>query len=230
MVQMTEERSFPATLRIAFRKVGALQYISHLDLMRTMTRVLVRARLPIRYTEGFHPIPHLVFSAPLPVGAESPREFLDVVAREPIDLEEARARLNAGLPPELEVEEIYYPTRKLREIVGADYEICLPVMGADDALAARVGEALNRKPLMIFKRTKGGDRDVDVSSAIAQASATADGEGLSITLRLVSDNGSFLNPDYLIRYLEKHLPEIGPLVGYTVRRTRLLDRDGRDFR
>ena len=37
----------PRTVRIAFRKVGNLQYISHLDLQRTFSRVLVRAGLPL---------------------------------------------------------------------------------------------------------------------------------------------------------------------------------------
>ena len=75
MVQMITDEPFekPRALRIRFCKVGALSYISHLDLMRTMTRVMKRAHLPIRYTGGYNPKPHLVFSAPLPVGAESPR-------------------------------------------------------------------------------------------------------------------------------------------------------------
>ncbi|MBQ8858228.1 MAG: DUF2344 domain-containing protein, partial [Clostridia bacterium] len=92
------ELEAPRTLRICFRKTGALQYISHLDLMRTMTRVMARAHLPIRYTGGFSPKPHLVFSAPLPVGAQSPREFVDVAVLREIDPAAIVTRLNEGLP------------------------------------------------------------------------------------------------------------------------------------
>ena len=59
-------------LRIKFTKTGALQYISHLDLHRTFSRLLVRKNVPVWYSEGFTPHPRLVFATPLSVGAESP--------------------------------------------------------------------------------------------------------------------------------------------------------------
>ena len=36
----------PLPIRAKFYKVGMLQYISHLDLVRTMTRILVRSGIP----------------------------------------------------------------------------------------------------------------------------------------------------------------------------------------
>ena len=65
-------------LRIKFTKTGALQYISHLDLHRTFSRLLVRLGVPIWYSEGFTPHPRLVFATPLSVGAESLCEYVDV--------------------------------------------------------------------------------------------------------------------------------------------------------
>ncbi len=35
------------TVRVRFTKTGRAKYISHLDLMRTMTRVLRRAQIPL---------------------------------------------------------------------------------------------------------------------------------------------------------------------------------------
>ena len=54
----------PINLRVKFKKVGALQYVSHLDLVRTMHKIIVRAKLPLWYTEGFNPKPKMVFAAP----------------------------------------------------------------------------------------------------------------------------------------------------------------------
>ena len=34
-------------MRFKFKKVGKLQYISHLDLVRTMNKILVRSKLPL---------------------------------------------------------------------------------------------------------------------------------------------------------------------------------------
>lgn len=43
------------TVRFWFKKLGRAKFISHLDLMRAMTRTLRIARLPLWYTEGFIP-------------------------------------------------------------------------------------------------------------------------------------------------------------------------------
>ena len=47
-------------IRIKFNKKGDLQYISHLDLVRTMQKALKRAGLNMWYTEGFNPKPKMV--------------------------------------------------------------------------------------------------------------------------------------------------------------------------
>ena len=91
----------PRTLRVRFRKVGNLQYISHLDLQRTFSRVLVRAGLPLWYTKGFNPHIKMVFGMPLPVGSESECEFLDIRIEREMSEAEVMARLNAELTDEL---------------------------------------------------------------------------------------------------------------------------------
>ena len=42
-------------VRIYFRKVGDVKFLSHLDVMRTMDRALRRTGPPIRFTEGMNP-------------------------------------------------------------------------------------------------------------------------------------------------------------------------------
>lgn len=237
MVQVTRTgRVFdaPRTLRIRFRKVGALQYISHLDLMRTMTRVLSRAHLPIRYTHEFNPIPYLVFSAPLPVGAQSPREYVDVSLLEDVDLDEVIAVLNGGLPDELAVDAAYFAETKLKDIGLAEYEIRIRTAGASPALAAQCGVALSDGPIVVLKHTKSGDKDVDVSPAVRRAESAYDeatGEIL-LCVTLNADSGSFLNPDYLIGYLSDRfgiLKGSPAEEGYTVIRKRMLFADGTEF-
>ena len=40
----------PEKLRLRFEKTGRAIYISHLDLMRTMQRVFLRADCPLKYS------------------------------------------------------------------------------------------------------------------------------------------------------------------------------------
>lgn len=237
MVQMTFDGPLleaPKILRIRFQKTGALRYISHLDLMRTMTRVIARVHLPIKYTCGFHPIPHLIFSAPLPVGAESPHEFLDVAVLRELDPASIVPLLNEGLPAGLAVDAAYFATTKFQAIASAEYAIAIHTPGASAEVAKFCADVLSEKPLTVLKRTKSGDKNVDVSPAILgiESSFLEEEGDILLRIRLRADSGSFLNPEYLLRYLSD---QTGLLRGspleewYTVTRTHLYDADGQDF-
>ena len=113
MVQINQSKLF---LRFKFVKKGSLQYISHLDLVRTMHKIIVRARLPLWYTEGFNPKPKMVFAAPLSVGTESVVEFVDIRLSEKTDLEEAKRILNEKMADDLQVISAYYPETKLTDL------------------------------------------------------------------------------------------------------------------
>lgn len=65
-------------LRINYAKVDALRYIGHLDLQKVWIRVLLRSKIPIAYTQGFHPSPKLATGWPLPLGWEGQNELIDV--------------------------------------------------------------------------------------------------------------------------------------------------------
>ncbi|MFQ5465883.1 MAG: TIGR03960 family B12-binding radical SAM protein [Thermodesulfobacteriota bacterium] len=89
------------TLRLGFSKTGPMRFLSHLELSRAVTRAVKRAGLRVRYSGGFHPMPRIRFSPPLPVGMESVDEHMEItlVGEGAVpDAGEATARLNAVLP------------------------------------------------------------------------------------------------------------------------------------
>ena len=128
------------TVRIRFRKVGSMQYISHLDLQRTLGRVFVRAGLPLWFTKGFNPHPKLNFAMPLSVGTQSECELLDLRFKKDADVSDVMARMNRQLTDELRVLEVYEPTTKFSDIAYAAYEFEIHTTGADKALADRMYE------------------------------------------------------------------------------------------
>ncbi len=65
-------------VRLRFSKTGAVRFLSHLELVSVMTRAVKRAGLPLRYSQGFHPLPKVSFSSSLPVGLESLEEYMDL--------------------------------------------------------------------------------------------------------------------------------------------------------
>jgi radical SAM-linked protein len=86
--------------RGAFRKMGATKFLSHLDLLRTMSRALRRAGVSLKYSQGFNPRPLMSFSPALAVGIESLEEFLDFQSGAPLR-SDALERINRALPEEL---------------------------------------------------------------------------------------------------------------------------------
>ena len=80
-------------VRIRFRKSGDLRLLSHHDLMRTFERMLRRAALPFRHSQGFHPNPRLVFALSLPLGVVGCEEVVELELDEVLPPDEMHERL-----------------------------------------------------------------------------------------------------------------------------------------
>ena len=201
MVQVNTEK---LVLRAKFIKTGALQYISHLDLVRTMNKVIVRADLPLWYTEGFNPKPKMVFAAPLSIGTESLTEFMDVRLTEKIDPAKAMARLNANMTSDMQVVEAYYPESKFTDLKWLSYSVRINTTAASEELARECERVFNAPEVKIIKSTKSGEALVDIRPLIKSASASyVDGE-IHLSLVLSADPSCFLNPEYAIKALKEY--------------------------
>ena len=222
-------------VRIRFEKTGALQYISHLDLHRTFSRLLVRKGIPVWYSEGFTPHPRLVFATPLSVGAESLCEYMDVFvigSAETVDKDVLRWKLTDTDIDGLKVTDVYFPETKFSTITDSDYTIRIRTAGADAALAERCEAALRTTPLVVCKRTKSGEKDVDIAPQIKAVTVTFDGECLVLRARLCTDSMNFLNPEYLVKILKEKCAILSgnPTVEeYSILRTAVLCGE-KDFR
>ena len=150
MVQLTPQHPY-VTLRLKFKKVGSLQYISHLDLVRAMHKIIVRAGLPLWYTEGFNPKPKMIFAAPLSIGTESVCEFMDLRLIDDIPAEEAKARLNANMTDEMQVLDAYYTDDKLTDLKWLSYSIDITTDNASEELAERCEKVLLGEKVIVTK-------------------------------------------------------------------------------
>lgn len=191
-------------LRFKFRKVGRLQYISHLDLVRTMNKIVVRSWLPLYYTEGFNPKPKMVFAAPLSIGTESYTEYLDLRLRDIVDPKWAMDALNANMTDEMQVIEAYYPETKFTDMKWLSYEMEIFTQGASSALAEKCNEILNGDTLEVLKSTKSGEKMVDIRPLVRSASVVCSGGVLKINCTLSSDPSCFLNPEYVVDALKSN--------------------------
>ena len=193
--------NMPINLRIKFRKNGKLQYISHLDLVRTMHKIIIRSGLPIWYTEGFNPKPKMVFAAPLSIGTESYVEFMDLRMQEKIDPAIAIKAINQNSTDELFVLDAYYPETKLADLKWLSYNIIINSHGDASVIAQKCSNALALPNIIVNKKTKSGDAEVDIKQLIHSADVSYEGDCVNISCILSADASSFLNPEYVIKYL-----------------------------
>ena len=85
--------------RFRFSKTGNATMISHLDMASAFHRAFRRARLPLAYSQGFSPAPKVSFGPPIPLGAESLDEYVDILLVQRMQPEEIRNRLQPGFLP-----------------------------------------------------------------------------------------------------------------------------------
>ncbi len=121
------------SLRIWFKKVGRAKYISHLDLMRSMTKAIKRSGLKVWYTEGFNPHAYITFPLPLSLGIESESECVDIRVEDGVTAWEVKERLFNEMPEGLDLISVEEPFCNAKEIRYGRYVITLDFENEADA-------------------------------------------------------------------------------------------------
>ncbi|MBQ8399473.1 MAG: DUF2344 domain-containing protein [Clostridia bacterium] len=209
-------------IRIKFHKIGKLKFISHLDLCRTLKGAFGRAGVPIKYSQGFNPHPKMVFSMPLPVGAESVCEYLDITLTEERDEKELMAAINAQLTPDLQVLEIYACAMDFMDIALAEYEFFF------DDFSAQELETVLGGALPIVKKSKKGMIEVDLRPKIVRFEISEQEGTTRFHAFLSADSNDFVNPELLVRAFERANGR--PIEYYSIMRRALYTADVTTFR
>jgi len=188
--------------RLKFRKTGNGKYVSHLDLLRCFIRAIARAKLPIKYSEGFNPHPSITFLLPLPIGVTSVCELVDMEFRENLPRELIMQKLNETLPPDLEILEVGLPTDKAKDLLCAKYEITLEHSANIDAAA--IEEFLAREEILFMKRTKRGEKEANMAEYIVKFEFAVRTPNLAILNVLLSATSELtLKPNIVVAEVEK---------------------------
>jgi len=98
-------RSDKKIIRFKFTKKDEFKYLSHLDIIRIISRASARAGLKLVYGKGFNPKPKMSFSNPTPLGVESLAEYCDMELAGEINAGEFINLINKALPEQLGVVE-----------------------------------------------------------------------------------------------------------------------------
>jgi radical SAM family uncharacterized protein/radical SAM-linked protein len=156
-------------VRLSFTKKGEVRFISHLELAHVFHRASKRADLPLSYSEGFHPMPRIVFATAIPVGMESRMEIVDMELEGRITSREVKEKLNQTLPQGIEIleaEEVPLSSPCSSALTPSVYWIPLNRVISKEEAIPRIHKALEEEEFIIHQERKGKGRRVDVRPLI----------------------------------------------------------------
>jgi len=155
-------------LRLQITKDRSIRFIIHLEYARTLMRAVLRAKLPVAYSEGFNPHMKLSLASALGVGVVSQAEFVEMELKEPVPPAEAAQRLRKALPAGIKVltaDAVDDHAPALMSVAGgATYQVVIPATDADQ-ISQAVGAFNAAASLSFMKKapkTKAGVKEIDV--------------------------------------------------------------------
>lgn len=212
-------------VRVFYKKLGRLKFISHLDMNRTMSKLLRLAKLPIWYTEGYNPHPFITFALPLSLGFESDYEVVDFKVTDDISNDEIKTALEAVFPPDLIIVDVADPVMRPVDIAFADFNV---IFEQPDAELQNALESFLSKPSIITKRVnkKGKTVERDIAGLIHEYNISSN-DKLTLFLKLSAGSKSNLNPQHVLSAFERYTDIKLPF--YSIRRLMLYNNDKQRF-
>jgi radical SAM-linked protein len=214
-------------VRVRYRKVGPARFIATRELGTVFLRAVRRAKLPIAFSQGHHPLPRIGFGPALPVGVSSEDELVDlelVASRDPAHVLAALAReLPDGLEP-IEASEIARTTTSIdRSTTAHVYDVDVTPLDAPPSaadVAAAVARFHTSDVLPIRKHTKHGERTIDGRRMVNDLVQSGPQQ---LTVELSAGPDGTLRPGVLVATLLDLPDDVVPLLRIHKRATRLTE-------
>ncbi len=151
---------------VEYQKVFNSRFIGHLDTVRLFHRAIRRARIPVCYSKGFHPMPKVSFQDPIPLGMESIRERFIMELCTKVDQSELKKSLNRQLNLDLSIKKVTACTKK-EKMKSPAIERLIVIVPLGNTSTNRALKTLNEKnSLDISIRKKDKEITTDIKRRI----------------------------------------------------------------
>ena len=201
---------------IKFTKGEEIKFISHLDLMRTIQRIIKRSGLQVEYSKGFNPHMALSLAQPLSVGVYSDGEYLDLVLVEEMKCEDVINALNEAAPPTIKflhanavkiIENVKRLPQAMALLDGARYTIKVK-LNSEENVEQEIQDVLKEAKWEIVKKSKKGEKLTDIKPLVKEFKFwIKDGE-LIINTLVATGSRENLSADLLVNYLKEKVENI----------------------
>ncbi len=184
-------------LKLFFSKTGQAKYFGHLELVKIFVRAIKSAGIPVKFSEGFHPMPKVSFADPLPIGLESLSESLYLSVPGNIEPRTIADDLNKHLPDGLAVHGCE-PVQKSDAPEAPRPDTYLVTVKNGLVFDENELENFIKCPEVIITRTnrKGKTKKTDLKQAVLKTDLLSP-DKLRITL--ISESGRTIRPFEVIK-------------------------------
>ena len=195
---------------IKYTKESEIKFLSHLDLMRTIQRVIRRAKLPIEYSKGFNPHMSISIAQPLSVGVHSIGEYLDAVFTEAVDEKEILKALNENTVGGVKflsvttvaIKEGQKNQQAMATIDAAKYIIKFKLEEESDL---DMDSLMKLSQWTILKKSKSGEKETDIKPLVKEIKYSIDDEILTIEGLLSCGSRENLSASLLSEFIKAHV-------------------------
>jgi len=177
---------------IKFKKKEDIKFVGHLDILRTMQRIIKRAELKVKYSQGFNQHPIISVANPLMLGATSDSEYIDIEFEDDEDITKIVERMNENTVPGLEflaIKEIEKKENSTGFIHYADYVLSVP-----KEFDFNKEDYLSQEEIVVTKKTKKGEREFNIKELIYDIKSYSEDDRLVIEARLRSGTVDNVKP------------------------------------
>ncbi len=208
--------------QLSFSRGRRLSYLSHLENVSVIIRGLRRLKIPLAFSQGFHPHPKVSFVHALPVGLASQHEVMEFRTLAAIDLDQLKQGWPQALPSDLKFIDAFQLGARVaaidRRLSGCVYQVRTEEVEESEwrTLLPKIelvaGQVIaGQRPLILQRRRKGKLQEVNLAPHIKTVMLNEDGELMISVAVLDGRNPNIFDILACLAGLDKR-PEAGVVI------------------
>ena len=215
MLTLKKGRVSKVRYLIKYTKDSEIKFIAHLDLMRTLHKIIKRSELPIEYSKGFNPHMAVSIAQPLSVGVHSRGEYMDVVLNEELEEEFIRLKMNENTPRGIKILDVVKvipvegkkQSQAMAIIDAAKYTIKLKCTN-EEKVREILQDICKSPEWNIVKKSKSGEKMVNIKSLIHEFEYEVRNSELIVTVLNACGSRESLSAGLIADYMKENIEYI----------------------
>lgn len=201
---------------VRFSKEKDIKFVSHLDLLRTIQRIIRRSALPVEYSKGFNPHMSTSLAQPLSVGMYSKGEYMDIELTETVEESRIIEAFNNSAPQGVKMLDAVLVREQQEEkkvppcmaLIDASRYVISIKYDNIEKLNKEIEELLKEIEWNIVKKTKSGEKLVNIKGMIKEFSFSAEENTLKISALVSSGSRENLSADLLAQFIKNNTSNV----------------------